>query len=191
MRTLKSYGRMMEEMGANFNDLASKGLLSIAQNNSRFTEEAVKDLLSRGADPNYSDSDGHTPLACAAHSKNTVLMKMLIDAGADPNKPAHNGLLPVHYASAKKKNSVAIRILADAGADLDRYKPAPMTALLLSVIARHVENVKAFLNCGADPFTAFKSIGEIEDFFDGNLNWWKNRGERVDRIVKTRKLFKR
>lgn len=190
MRTLKSYDRvLMEEMGK-FNESESKHLLSIAQNHSKFTEEIVKDLLERGADPNYSDNDGHTPLACAAVAKNTVLMKILLGAGADPNKPAHNGLLPIHYAAAGKNNGPAIKILAAAGADLDR-SPDKMSALSLSVIAgrSRIQNVKALLNSGADPFTEFKNMKEIEDFFDGDLNWWKNRNEKVKRAIKVRNIF--
>jgi len=190
MRTLKSYDRvLMEEMGERFNESASKKLLFIADNHSKFTEEEVKNLLEKGADPNYSDTDGHTPLACAAYTKNTVLMKILLDAGADPNKPGHNGLLPIHYAAAAKNNSRAIKTLAEAGADLDRYPPGRMSALSLSVIAKRMQNVKALLNNGANPFIGVKDVKEIEDFFDGNLGWWKDRSEKVKRAVKVRNIF--
>ncbi|MFA5286117.1 MAG: hypothetical protein WC347_11020, partial [Smithellaceae bacterium] len=46
----------------------------------------VKELLARGADPRILNNDGSGPLFAAAIIKDPVIMKMLLEAGADPNK---------------------------------------------------------------------------------------------------------
>ena len=48
---------------------------------------AAKNLLDLGADPNYADSDGNTPLRIAVqYAKSKALISMLLTAGADVNQ---------------------------------------------------------------------------------------------------------
>ena len=46
----------------------------------------VQNLLSIGVDPNCEDNWGLTPLYCACKNKKPEVVKLLLDAGADPNK---------------------------------------------------------------------------------------------------------
>ena len=46
-------------------------------------EEKAKQLISAGANPNYQDGRGVTPLMLASASGNIDLIKCLIDLGAD------------------------------------------------------------------------------------------------------------
>lgn len=47
-------------------------------------EEAVRALLSRGADPGIANEKGQTPLAAAVFKKEPGIVRALLDAGADP-----------------------------------------------------------------------------------------------------------
>ena len=48
-------------------------------------EKIVSLLLEYGADPNHKEYNGFTPLLLAVTRSNTNIVKMLLDAGANPN----------------------------------------------------------------------------------------------------------
>jgi len=48
-------------------------------------DEVVEEMLRLGADPNTLGRDGASPLFCAVVDMDTRLMRILIEAGADPN----------------------------------------------------------------------------------------------------------
>jgi hypothetical protein len=58
----------------------------------------VKELLARGADPRILNNDGSGPLFAAAIIKDPVIMKMLLEAGADPNKEFDAGEILYQWA---------------------------------------------------------------------------------------------
>ncbi|MBI4472794.1 MAG: ankyrin repeat domain-containing protein, partial [Acidobacteria bacterium] len=78
--------------------------------------ELVKNLLKKGADPNapvkrklwfsptshdtgWTDSAGATPFWRAAQSTDVEAMKVLVEFGADPTKPANSGVTPLMVAA--------------------------------------------------------------------------------------------
>lgn len=92
--------------------------------------------LERGADPNFPDADnGETPLHAALckreSSKHERVVRVLLMAGADPNRPTRPGVetggfmrdvrtrgeTPLHRAAAYGTVG-AIKLLLDAGADV-------------------------------------------------------------------------
>lgn len=48
-------------------------------------EHTVADLVRRGADLNATNANGQTAISCAVFRKNETLLRMLLDAGADPD----------------------------------------------------------------------------------------------------------
>jgi ankyrin repeat protein len=94
--------KLMEDAinkGANVNftrEDYSDNPLSLAINNADLP--AVEFLLKRGANPNvYVDGNGvinSTPLLKAIGRQNTALVKLLVEAGADVNMPAHRYYQP-------------------------------------------------------------------------------------------------
>lgn len=53
--------------------------------------DPLKTLIEHGADVNHQADNGYTALHAAAAAKNTRAIKMLLDAGADPNIRNHMG----------------------------------------------------------------------------------------------------
>ena len=79
--------------------------------------DIVRDLLSRGIDPNACDRNGQTGLMLAAHAGQLVAVQLLIDHGANLNVTAKFGLSAVMLAVIAGHEGIA-RALAHAGADL-------------------------------------------------------------------------
>ena len=60
--------------------------------------EAVRKLISKGSDVNKV-AEGGTPLHLVAGLGRTSIAKVLLTAGADPNKAIAEGIVPLHYAA--------------------------------------------------------------------------------------------
>uniref|UniRef100_A0A6C0I8P2 J domain-containing protein n=1 Tax=viral metagenome TaxID=1070528 RepID=A0A6C0I8P2_9ZZZZ len=78
---------------------------------------------------NAKDKFGDTPLHVAIQFNKTNMLKMLIDAGANPNLENRNTLTPLMSALLISGNPEAIKILAENGANLDTEdngKPSPL-----------------------------------------------------------------
>jgi ankyrin repeat protein len=100
--------------------------------------DLIRVLAGSGADPLLPTSDGTTPLMAAAHgwsprapfqdaspllppgeeAPTLVVMKMLIDLGANVNAASETGDTALHRAASKRFNTV-VQFLADSGAILD------------------------------------------------------------------------
>jgi ankyrin repeat protein len=78
------------------NDIASAGL-----------SRTLGGLLRRGANVNYVDSDGLSPLYCAARNGQESIVKMLLEHGADIDLTDKNGSTPLDVAVACGHESVA------------------------------------------------------------------------------------
>ena len=75
----------------------------------------VQELLSYGANPNLENNTGWTPLfmACVMNAK--AVVRLLIDAEADVNHVAKDGITPLRIAERKGHHTI-VRMLRNAGA---------------------------------------------------------------------------
>src|SRR5687768_10585755 len=83
--------------------------------------ETARALLDVGADPGAVADDGTTPLALAATADDSALVRILLERGAPPRRPAELGedepwMSPL-VAAVSADNDAIARILLDAGAD--------------------------------------------------------------------------
>jgi len=75
---------------------------------------------------------GKTPLMWASCTSNRDLLKVLLEAKADPNMKTKNGSTPLHLAASQPDPEICI-LLTDADADLYTVNNAGMTALMIAV----------------------------------------------------------
>jgi len=78
--------------------------------------ESVEMLLKKGANPNYRDNDGFSPLHFAAFYGRAKVAEILIRHGAEVNARDNDGNTPLHTA-AKWGNVEVVKLLLKSGAD--------------------------------------------------------------------------
>ena len=105
-------------------------------------------IETKGAPIDERNENDETPLMIASIKGYLELAKLLIDKGADVNKP---GWTPLHYA-ASKGNIEMIRLLLEENAYIDAASPNGTTPLMMA--AGYSSNPlasKVLLEEGADP----------------------------------------
>jgi ankyrin repeat protein len=105
------------------------------------------------------------PLHLAAWQNHTLIVQLLIEAGAGINARGDRGWSPLHYA-AYHGSAVSAGILCDAGADINQKDDAGWTPLLYASRGRNTESeaVARLLldrDCEAD-LNSLISLSEIE-----------------------------
>jgi ankyrin repeat protein len=139
--------------------------------------EMITALLDKGAKPNtpvkentltrtiftmqWFWEDGATPFVRAAQSSDTVLMKLLVERGADPKAATANGdnaltasagigwVEGVTYERSTKENLEAMRMLLDLGLDPNHANVEGRTALMGAALKGRSEVVQLLVERGA------------------------------------------
>jgi ankyrin repeat protein len=121
--------------------------------------ELVKELLLLGVDINKQDFDGRTALHLA---KNPVIVKMLLEAGANPglqNRPSgYTPLLDTFIWHNKPKFDLLVTV-----SDLNIKTFYGYTALMLASRLDDLNTIEILINAGADLYIR---NNEGEDFYD-------------------------
>lgn len=115
-------------------------------------DDAVVALLRSGVPAESTDQDGQSALYAAAVSDEPGVVRLLLAAGADPERAGgpDGGDLPLCGAACGGHTEVVLALLA-AGARVDRREAYGFTALAWAVGQGHTATVEALLAHGADP----------------------------------------
>ncbi|TXL93087.1 ankyrin repeat domain-containing protein, partial [Streptomyces sp. IB2014 016-6] len=115
-------------------------------------DDTVVALLRSGVPAEATDRDGQSALYAAAVSDEPGAVRVLLAAGADPERAsgADGGDLPLCGAACGGHTEVVVTLLA-AGARPDRREAYGFTALAWAVGQGHADTVEALLAHGADP----------------------------------------
>ena len=110
----------------------------------------LKGLLEAGALPDVSDARGQTPLMHACARGETEAVRLLLEAGANPNRiDTIAGAYPLHKACQGGSVEIA-RLLLESGAKIDSIMTSTgHTPLMDAVWYAQPELVELFLNAGA------------------------------------------
>ncbi len=114
----------------------------------------IKELLGGGADANYEDTKGITPLRAAGEQDQSEILTKIVDAllgnGADMNRENQNKTTALMHAVLFNYIEL-MKLLLNNGANVNHENEEGMTALILAVTEnRRSEVVKILLNNGAD-----------------------------------------
>jgi ankyrin repeat protein len=137
------------EMGADIHSTVSGNPALMVAATSDDNLHYVEVLINKGADVNYSDYDGFTPLMEATICNCPKIIKRLIDAGADPN--THNRYMksPLNYA-IKYGHMESLRTLVACGADIEYTPTLEKHPLYYSVEKNNAEALRYLIECGGN-----------------------------------------
>ncbi|MFN3234565.1 MAG: ankyrin repeat domain-containing protein [Gammaproteobacteria bacterium] len=132
--------------------------------------EAVLSLLAEGAEVNYVDWLGNTPLGTASYWHKNDLVKLLVKHGADVNA-GKDGTTPLHRACERGELEL-VKWLFEHGADIHMAGKFCGTPLMIACKKGHDELVDWLIAQGADinncknsrfsPFTLACDEGHLE-----------------------------
>jgi len=116
-------------------------------------EKTIKQLLNDNKNVIDLDCDlfDYTPLIFSSYQNNTDIVRMLLEAGANPDKEDKEGSTALRWAS-RNGSEETVKLLLAYHADPNLAdKEDKMTALHYAVFSGSVETVAALMKAGADP----------------------------------------
>ena len=119
----------------------------------------VRELLEDyGADPNYQDTNGQTPLMKAVLYGHLDVVKLLLQHDADPNIKDYGGrtalsyIFGYHDRSALRKYNIILQLLLNIGIEVNIRGYNGNTPLMSAVRQGNIIGIELLLRHGANPF---------------------------------------
>ena len=118
--------------------------------------DTAKVLVLSKANVKAANRYGVTPLSLACRNGREAIVKLLLDAGADPNARLRGDETPLMTA-ARTGTIGPVRALLARGADVNAKERRGQTALMWAAAEGHAEVVRALVAAGADFRTPLSS----------------------------------
>ncbi len=136
--------------------------------------DKVKGLINARVDVSGEDGKGNRPLFRAALQGNPQIVKLLLDAGADPNLTNKLGWSPLFIALAKMKpetrHGEVIDLLLARGANPKLKDKAGLTLLMVAVRYNHPGMVQRLLKLGLSARDATEAGETVLHMLGRNAN---------------------
>ena len=136
---------------------SSEELLRVAASK-RVTADDIKNVLAAGVVVNLRNDNGETALhLLARNSGNPESIRLLIEAGANPNLASSADRTPL-LSAVEKDNVSAVRALIAGGADPNFFIKSFLCPLNVAIFLGNPKIVKALIAGGADPKISVESL---------------------------------
>ena len=122
---------------------------------------------------------GHTPLHVATKAGSAEVTRLLLEFGADAERPTDTGATPLHFA-ASAGNPDAVRALLQHGVATDPREPQwGQTPLMFAAAAGRTRTIEMLVESGADPALA----GRVVDVAARSKADQQERRARMKRVA--------
>jgi ankyrin repeat protein len=162
----------------------------------RSDEDAVRRLVTAGADVNEAQKDGMTALHWAAFNGDEDVARLVLQAGGRVGATTRlEGVSPLQLAAVGGRTSI-VQLLLEAGAPPDAPNSLGVTPLMQAASAGSVEVVRLLLDRGADPNVAESARRQTPLMFAAAhdraevIRLLVQRGARLDALSAVRSLGK-
>src|SRR5688572_15710605 len=132
--------------------------------------DAVKALLTNGADVNAAQGDGMTALHWAARNGDAELAQMLLFAGANVKAATRLGGYTPLMMAADQGHATVIAALVSGGADAKAANALGTTALMLAAQSGNPQAVTTLVENGAEIEAKEKTFGQTPLMFAASMN---------------------
>ena len=99
---------LLTKRGVNPNIADVRGVTALMRASQIGFVDGVQSLLAAGARVDDSNDAGETPLILAVHRRDTAMMRLLLQAGADPDRNDNSGRSARDYAELEGRNGVTL-----------------------------------------------------------------------------------
>ena len=114
-------------------------------------KEILQTIIKHGADVNATNKNNKTALMIAFRTRNVDAVKVLLDAGANPNIADANGNTCLLNAVSLGCSKEVLQETFDHGSDLKAMNKDKETPLLIANRGGSLDFINILLNAGADP----------------------------------------
>ena len=118
---------------------------AITENNTTKIQNLLERALQDGFDINSGDRERRTLLHNAALTSNNAAVKILLEAGADPNSKSDMNSIPLHHAVIASAEPKVIQALIAAGADATVANSYGIKPLLQAIYNNSIPVVRLLL----------------------------------------------
>ena len=94
--------------GANPNIADNRGVTPLMRASQLGFYEGIQQLVAKGARVDGANATGETPLILAVHRRDTAMMRVLLQAGADPDRTDNSGKSARAYAKLEGNGSITL-----------------------------------------------------------------------------------
>lgn len=162
---------MMEKAGPLLYRLTMAGL-----------EDNVKGILKQNVDVNERAEYGWTALLSASAQGYPRILRLLLEAGGNPDIGNVNGITPLMYG-ARYGNLEIIKILLEYGANIDLQDTYGMTALIVASRDGHLNVVDKLLKAGAN-----STLKDLNGMTALDIAYKNKHGKIAKRLRATNKM---
>ena len=118
------------------------------------TNETLRAIISHNAHLDAQNINGETALALACFYRQQDSIKILLEAGTNPNIASTARCTSLHLAVFSDCSKKIIRAIIDHGADVNAANEDKVTALMIVSHKDNIDTIKILLKAGADPTIA-------------------------------------
>lgn len=129
----------------------------------------TQELLRLGLSAHEPGAAGNAPIQFCVDEDNPMLLRVLLEAGADPNSLNHSKSSPLMRACGMGNERVALMLL-EAGADPNAFDKQGECPLICAMQSGSPALVEALLGRGAEPTRASPRGGSAADWARASLN---------------------